>query len=458
MLPAVRPTIHPTDCWLVATCTNCNDSGSKGAGSEIALQADAGSNDSVLAASLTPEEAATLVAAIGILLGWMIARLLRKRDHATFVLARAPRLPIRALATHDDAWLTGKVRSRDPLLCPWFDISCVAYTYLIEKEVTTTRTVTDKDGKTRTETSTHWETVHSEGATQNFDLDDGEQVRVLLREADNEAMEDSGYSYQTMTRRHCATYLPIDADVSVLGVKLDDGTFGSLREVPLLVTRLSPKDRVKSSHSAEAWLFFFALLFPFAGVAVAAGIARRAETGEAWAIAASFGLIVWLPQWWLLTYNRLVRLRHQVTTAKKQISVELAMRHDLVPNLVEVVRAFTAHESSLLQSLAAIRSGEDVDAAVRDEPGALVAVRSVLLLHERHPSLLASELYRDLHERLWAIEEKIAHARSFYDDVVTEWNDRIEKFPSSTVASLAGCKEAPLFAAECDETLPPRLT
>jgi LemA protein len=205
-------------------------------------------------------------------------------------------------------------------------------------------------------------------------------------------------------------------------------------------------------------LFFFALLFPFLCVAVAAAIVRDAQTGEDWALAAPFGLIVWVPQWWLLTHNRLVRLRHQVTTAKKQISVEVALRHDLVPNLVEVVRGFSEHESSLLQDLATIRSGKDVDAAVRGEPKALQAVRSVLLLHERHPTLKSSALYRDLHERLWAIEEKIAHSRTFYDDVVTEWNDRIAKFPSSLVAMLAGCREAPLFSAECDEKLPPRIT
>lgn len=412
----------------------------------------------MLAASWSPEEIAAVVVAVGLLLGWLFATLLRKKDHATFVLARAPRLPIRALSTHDDAWLVGKVRSPKPLLCPWFDVRCVAYAYAIEKEVTTTRTVTDSDGKTRTETSTHWETVHSESATQDFDLEDGERIRVLLRQAANEAMESTGYSYQTSERRHSASYLQLGAEVSVLGVKLDDGTFGPLREVPLLVTRMEPKDRVKSSHSAEAWLFFFALLFPFLCVAVAAAIVRDAQTGEDWALAAPFGLIVWVPQWWLLTHNRLVRLRHQVTTAKKQISVEVALRHDLVPNLVEVVRGFSEHESSLLQDLAAIRSGKDVDAAVRGEPKALQAVRSVLLLHERHPTLKSSALYRDLHERLWAIEEKIAHARTFYDDVVTEWNDRIAKFPSSLVAMLAGCREAPLFSAECDEKLPPRLS
>ncbi len=408
-------------------------------------------------AAWSVEETAAAVAGAGLLLGFGFATWLRRKDHATFVLARAPRLPIRALAAHDDAWLTGVVRSESPIVCPWFDIACVAYSYCVEKEVTTTRTVTDSNGKTRTETSTHWETVRSESDVTDFDLDDGNRIRVALREGDNEAMESSGHDYETSKLRHSASYLPIDAAVSVLGVKRDDGTFGPMREVPLLVTRLSPEARVQSSHRGEAWLFFFALLFPFVGVAVAAGLARHAQTAQDWALAAPFGLIVWLPQWWLLTHNRLVRLRHQVATARQQIAVELAFRHDLVPNLVEAVRAFSKHESGLLQGLAAIRSGKDVDAAVRSEPDALRTVRSVLLLHERHPELRSSELYRDLHERLWAIEEKIAHARTFYGDVVTEWNDRIAQIPSCLVAKASGCKPAPLFTAECDEKLPPRL-
>ena len=81
----------------------------------------------------------------------------------------------------------------------------------------------------------------------------------------------------------------------------------------------------------------------------------------------------------------------------------------------------------------------------------------MLLLHERHPQLRGDALYRDLHERLWAVEEKLAHARSFYNDVVSEWNDRIASFPSSLVARVCRHAEAPLFAAEIEAKLPPRL-
>ena len=69
----------------------------------------------------------------------------------------------------------------------------------------------------------------------------------------------------------------------------------------------------------------------------------------------------------------------------------------------------------------------------------------------------ALALYLDLHGRLWAIEEKIAHARGFWNDTVTEWNDRVQKIPSRLVASLAGMTPRPLFAAGDEVALPPQL-
>ena len=84
------------------------------------------------------------------------------------------------------------------------------------------------------------------------------------------------------------------------------------------------------------------------------------------------------------------------------------------------------------------------------------AVRGVLALHEKYPELRADTLYRDLHERLWALEEKLAHTRQLYNDIATEWNDRITKFPQGLVAKLMRCRQAPLFAGD-DADLPPRL-
>lgn len=401
---------------------------------------------------------AVAIAFCGGLLGWAFATWLRRQDHRTFVYARAPQLPIRALAEHDDAWLRGIVRAEDPLRCPWFEVDCVAFHYRIEVKVTRTVTVTDKDGKTRTETRTTWETKHSESESIDFDLDDGDMVRIALREGDNEAMESFGPDYETGTLRHSADVLPIGTEVSTLGVLRDDRTVGPLAGVPLVVTRRTRQEQVRSAARGETFLFVLALLFPFAGVAIAAGVTMQVADATSVLSAAAIGLCVLVPQWWLLTHNRLLRVRQQVKAAQKQISIELAFRADLVPNLVQVVRATAGHEHDLLESLAAIRSGGSVDDRVQREGSAVAATRAVLMLHERYPQLRSDALYRDLHDRLWAIEEKLAHARTCYNDAVTEWNDRLQQFPSNLVASAAGHQVAAVFAAEVDESLPPRLS
>lgn len=406
---------------------------------------------------MEPELIAAIVAAAGLLLGVLCAALLRRQDHRTFVLACAPQLPIRVLAAHDDAWLRGRVTAQQPLSCPWFGIECVAFAYAIERQLTRTRTVTDKDGRTRTETETSWETEHSQQAAIDFDLDDGERVRVALTEGTNEAMVPTGHAYETPTRRHLAHVLPVGAEVSVLGVLRDDRTFGPLAAVPLLVTKKTRRERVQSSASSEAWLFFFALLLPFVGVVIAAGIWREAVTWQEWLLALPFGGAVLVPQWWLLTYNRLVRLRAQVRTAQQQIAIDLGLREDLVPNLVAVVRAAAAHEQALLQRLAELRAPRGLEAQVHGEGTACATARQVLVLHEKYPELRADAVYRDLHQRLWAIEEKIAHSRGFYNDVVTEWNDRVRQFPSVLVARACGHEEAPLFQVGEAERLPQQL-
>ncbi len=80
----------------------------------------------------------------------------------------------------------------------------------------------------------------------------------------------------------------------------------------------------------------------------------------------------------------------------------------------------------------------------------------MLLLHEAYPQLRADQVYRDLHDRLWAVEEKLAHSRQLYNDVANEWNVATTRVPTVGVARAMGCRPAPLFAGD-DAPLPPRL-
>jgi LemA protein len=331
----------------------------------------------------------------------------------------------------------------------------VAYRYRRERlHVTFT---TDKDGKqTRRE---EWRVESTASDEAHFVLHDGAQIWILMDGADNEALRSLGYDYEHMGLRHSAEVLEIGAEVSVLAVKQAQGHMARQREVPCLITRLAARERVRSSASSESWLFFFACLLP----AIGGGFGAALWLDQPWTwdptqvgITLVGAFACWLPCWLVGTYNRLIRLRQQVIAAFRQVDVDLAVRANLVPNLVAVVKAAAAHERELMTSLAAIRSGLDPAAATSAEGAASNTARTVLSLHERYPELTTSALYLDLHERLWACEEKLAHTRKLYNDIVKEWNDRIQSFPSSFVARIAHCLPAPYFAGD-DAPLPPRL-
>lgn len=416
-----------------------------------------GSNCAMLA-SADPLLPAFGIALAGLLLGALLLRLLTRQDHRTWVMARAPFLPVRTLAVGDDAWVRGTVQSAQPVLCPWFEVECVAYSYRREREHHWT--TKDKDGKTKHHRE--WRTEHSEARAIDFELDDGgEPLLVRMAGADNEALDALPTDYETSRLRHSASVIELGAVVSVLGVKHDDGGFGHQAEVPCLVTRQQRHERVQSSASSETSLFFSAGFFAFAGGAGAAAWwlthGDPAPLPVEWAWLLPCGLATWLPIWWLGTNNRLVRLRQQVQAAFRQVDVDLAVRAGLVPNLLTVLRAHAAHEQGLLERLARLRRGDGAEAAVAAERESAATMRSVLALHEAYPELRADTLYRDLHERLWAVEEKLAHTRQLYNDIATEWNDRISQFPANLIARLQRCRPAPWFAGD-DAPLPPRLS
>jgi LemA protein len=390
---------------------------------------------------------------LGPLLSWLYAWGLRKQDLKTFLFARAPLLPVRTLSAHDDAWLRGEVRCDAPLRCPWFDVPCVAFGYSIEEEQT--EYYTDSEGNRQSRTT--WSTVHRDNGVRAFELDDGDRIEIALPEGEIEAQRRLRTDYEHSDRRHSAWIVPLDTPVSAFGVKRDDGSFGPLRNVPLLVTFETRNQAVRRSASAEGWKFFFALFWMFAGGFGGTALLLEARPWHEWLVAVGVGLAAMVPVWALLTYNRLVRLRQQVHVAERQISIELAQRTDLVPNLVAVVKAASQHEQDLLQHLAALRGGGSLDQQVRDEEHARTTANAVLVLHEQYPELKSDAMYRDLHDRLWTIEEKVAHARGFYNDTVTEWNDRVQQVPSNLVALLAKMAPKPLFAAGEEAERPPRL-
>jgi LemA protein len=148
-------------------------------------------------------------------------------------------------------------------------------------------------------------------------------------------------------------------------------------------------------------------------------------------------------------FNRLVSLRTRVENGWSQIDVQLRRRADLIPNLVETVKGYAAHERELFEQVAEARA-RSIDAQGVTEQAAAenqvtAGLRQLLAVVEAYPDLKANENFLALQEELIGTESKIAYARQFYNDQVMRLNTLIQSFPSSLVARAFGFQERPFF-------------
>ena len=161
------------------------------------------------------------------------------------------------------------------------------------------------------------------------------------------------------------------------------------------------------------------------------------------------GILVLLVLWFVSVYNGLVHLRNFVDNAWAQIDVQLKRRHDLVPNLIETVKGYMAHERGTLEAITkartdAMRAQGPVEAG-QAEAALSGALRGLMVNVERYPDLKASQNFLSLQEELSSTENKISFARQAYNDSVTRYNSRIQTIPANLVAGPAGFTKRDLF-------------
>lgn len=169
-----------------------------------------------------------------------------------------------------------------------------------------------------------------------------------------------------------------------------------------------------------------------------------------------FGLLlVAILVWAVWSFNRLIRLRNQVRMAWSDIDVQLTRRHDLIPQLVNTVQAYTDHERSLLTAVTALRAR----ALDSDRPATLAALEGqleqslmqIFVLQENYPELKADRNFSQLQRDLVETENLLQYARRFYNGAVRALNDRVLQFPDLLIARLAGFSTAEFFSAEADQ-------
>jgi LemA protein len=178
--------------------------------------------------------------------------------------------------------------------------------------------------------------------------------------------------------------------------------------------------------------------------------------GGAWAAVVGAGaaavFVIWI-------YNRLIAGRNLAREGFADIDVQLKRRADLVPQLVEAVRGYAAHEKALLVSVAELRS-----AAIAAKPGVDAGrfeaekelggrLKQLILLQESYPQLKADANFRDLSAKLVDTEDQLQYARRFYNGAVKQYRDRLESFPDVIVARAFGFQPLPFFETEDREAV-----
>jgi len=148
-------------------------------------------------------------------------------------------------------------------------------------------------------------------------------------------------------------------------------------------------------------------------------------------------------------YNGLVALRNRCQNAWSQVDVQLKRRYDLIPNLVETVKGYAKHESSVFQNVTEARTRAIGAGTVKDQGIAETqlqgALKTLFAVAEAYPDLKANQNFLMLQEELSGTEGKIAYARQFYNDTVMKFNQKQQVFPSNILANMFGFKEREYF-------------
>ncbi len=166
------------------------------------------------------------------------------------------------------------------------------------------------------------------------------------------------------------------------------------------------------------------------------------------------GVVVLIGLVFALGYNRLVRLRNEVDTGWANIDVQLQRRADLIPNLVEAVRGYAAHERAVFDEVtrarAALQHAGGPGAAAEANEGLTVALGRLFAVAEAYPDLKASQNFLQLQEDLTDTEDKISAARRYYNSTVMHFNTAIQSIPWLLVARPLGFKDKEFFSAKGD--------
>ncbi len=165
------------------------------------------------------------------------------------------------------------------------------------------------------------------------------------------------------------------------------------------------------------------------------------------------GVVIVLGLYVVALYNGLIRARNEVKNAWSSIEVQLKRRHDLIPNLLETVKGYAAHEKGTLDAVVrarqqAVSFSGGVEDRAKVENALTQSLRSLFALAEAYPDLKANQNFLSFQEELSSTENKIGFSRQYYNDAAMRYKNRIEMFPGNMVAGIFAFVQEPFFQLE----------
>lgn len=381
--------------------------------------------------------------------------------------------------------LKGTAESAAPLRSYLTEQPCVHYAWRVTERWSRLVTETYTDSKGRPQMRTRHEsgstTVAEGGETQAFYLRDDTGV-VLVRPADAK-IEPTHFFSETVARSaplyyakgppgaipdsdHVRTFtevgVALHAPLYVVGqarerTDIVAPEIAASRDAALFLISTRSEENVLRGYAGWSWLCWALGLAGASlggwALAEADSLARLPPPAAA-ALAGGLFVCLWILGWVWMVYNSLISLRERVRQGWSLIDIQLKRRHDLIPNLVAAVAGLSSHEREVQTALAALRTQAVATApglAGPDHTGLAAIVRIVA---EKYPALTAHPQFAELHRELVSTEQRIALARTYYNDLVTYFATRLERVPECWVARLGRMRAPPLLQGEAFERAP----
>lgn len=372
----------------------------------------------------------------------------------------------------------GSAESSEPITSELAEKKCVHFSFSVQEHwsKTVTESYTDSQGKRRTRrrTKSGWKTIESGGNQIPFYLKDDSGILLIrpfgaklepvtvysetVRRSDPlyySRGHHSAVSDSTHKRRFVEQAIPLHQPLYIIGksrerqdVAAAEIAKDELEKMFLISTR--SEDKIQKSLGSSFWIYMiFGLLVSGFAPWLIQNVVIHNDSYPI--LAGGLSILIYVLQffvrWGLMVFNDLVDLKNRVQQAASNIDVQLKRRHDLIPRLIEIVQGLKDYEIKTQKYLATLRTQSTTETI--DGPNEAHACKdSIIAIAEAYPEMKSNDSFLKLQKGIIDTEERIALARNYFNDIVTQYNTRRETIPDQYFASIAGLKHIRLFEAQ----------